>query len=187
MKAIKLIDEFIKSVDTAIDEITEVQKMEQSNKADALAPDFKPNKNLGEGKASKRNLEYRQKLLTLLKDSVYTPVQKIIDSKKPVEEKISAIDSCIDDYIKEGSKLIETSLTQSYMTGSELATGNIKKEAKKRGINYSVKIEKTPKRLQQLINMQKRNLEDKALVLRGRLRSAVDTDAWMGTYGNNKA
>ncbi|WP_321421624.1 hypothetical protein [uncultured Methanobacterium sp.] len=80
-------------------------------KADPGSPTFKPNKNLGEGKASERNLEFRQVLLTLLEDTVYKPMNGLLKSNKTVDEMISDLDGFIDDYIAQGQDLVKESLT----------------------------------------------------------------------------
>ena len=178
----KIITHLVDSIDKAIYKIESEIKAE---KADALIPNFEPNTNLGEGNASKRNLDYRKKLLTLLKDTVYTPIQDMLKKKLEQEKQIEFVDSAINDYIDEGWKLIETEIPNSYQTGSDLGTNFVTAKAKKEGITYKATTPKTPKRLTIIVNIQKRTLEDKALVLRGRLRSSIDTEAWMGTYGNS--
>jgi hypothetical protein len=182
MTAKTMLNDLVTVIDKAIDEITVAKS---AGKADALSPDFKPNKNLGEGKATQRNLAYRQELLTLLKDTVYTPVNKMLDKKSMAsEDRITFVDNSIDSYISKGWSLIDDKLPNSYFSGLDEGNAYIKKAAKKQGYNYSVKTPKIPVKLEMIINIQKRSLEDKALVLRGRLRSAIDTESWMKNYGS---
>jgi hypothetical protein len=148
---------------------------------------FKPNLNLGEGKASDRNLEYRQALLTCLKDTVYDPMNTLLKSDKTVDEKISALDGFIDDYIKEGQILIEDILTKSWNVGVNESETYLKKAAKKQDAKYKAKIPDNPEQLQQIITMGKHNIEDYGLVLRGRLRSAIESESWMSHYASDKA
>lgn len=176
----KYLDDSIKAVDKALDEINTAIKANDT-------PTFEPDTNLGEGKATGRNLEYRKQLLTLLKETVYLPVQDILLKKGlDVEARISLIDKCISDYISAAWKLVESpdGIPKSYNTGLTSTQPFIKKAAEKKGITYKATMPKQPQRLTMMINMQKRSVEDKALVLRGRLRSSIDTEAWMGTYGN---
>lgn len=184
MTAENVVTELVDAIDKSIAKVNKAILVE---KADALSPTFEPNTKLGEGKASKRNLEYRKKLLTLLKDTVYTPVQGMLKKSMEQENRITFVDKSISDYIDKGWKLIETEIPSSYKAGSDMGTGFAKKAAEKKGIKYTVKTTGTPKRVTMMINMQKRTLEDKALVLRGRLRSSIDTEAWMKTYGNSPA
>ena len=152
---------------------------ELKQSAQSEPPTFKPNKNLGEGHASDRNLEYRQALLTLLKDEVYTPMQKLMKTNKSVDDKIKALDSYIDNYITKGQKLVTDYLTKAYQNGVDEATTNLKRAAKKQDAKYKPKVPKNPAKLQQLIVMGKQSIEDYGLTLRGRLRSAIQTASYM--------
>jgi hypothetical protein len=189
--ATKYVEDMIDLVDGAINELESIKESEEnpsshkhhlSTKADLS---FKPNKNLGEGNASERNLAYRQDILTILKETVYLPIQKMLKKNLEPEEEIKFIDGCIEDYIDKGSAMIEKGLTKSYQQGVDEANKNMKEAAKKQKFVYKAT---TPdkKYLNQIIAIQKRTLEDKALVLRGRLRSAIDTDSWMQKYGSQK-
>ena len=142
-------------------------------------PTFKPNPNLGEGHASDRNMEYRQALLDLLKNEVYTPMQKLMKTNKNVNTKITALDTYIDNYITKGQKLVTNYLTKAYQNGVDEATTNLKKAAKKQDTKYKPKVPKNPDKLQQLIEMGKQSIEDYGLTLRGRLRSAIQTASYI--------
>ncbi|MCE7697865.1 MAG: hypothetical protein K8E24_003175 [Methanobacterium paludis] len=155
----------------------------ESIKADLT---FKPNPNLGEGKASDRNLEYRQACLTNLKDTVYDPYGKLLKTDKSVEDKIKALDGFIDDYINKGQELVREYLTESFQTNAEQATKYLLAAAKKQGAKYKPKIPDNPERLQQIITMQQLNIEDYGLTLRGRLRSAITSKQWLDGYGSKK-
>jgi hypothetical protein len=166
----------------AIPEIKELEKA--VSKSDG--PTFKPNQNLGEGKASDRNLEYRQALLTCLKDTVYTPTSKLLKQEKSVDAEIKAIDGFIEDYIKQGQSIVEKYLTDAYQKSAEEATAHLLAAAKKQGAKYKPKIPDNPERLQQIITMQQLNIEDYGLTLRGRLRSAITSKQWLDGYGSKK-
>lgn len=146
---------------------------------------FKPNKNLGEGRASDRNLKHRQALLSLLKDTVYDPMTELLKSDKTLDEKIKAVNGYIDDYIHDGQQLVKDNLTGSYQTGIDDAITHLKKAAKEQSVSFKPKIPENPAKLQQIINMAQHNIEDYGLRLRGRLISAIETEAWMSNYGSN--
>lgn len=160
-----------------------IPELEKALKDDTLT--FKPNPNLGEGKASDRNLEYRQALLTCLKDTVYDPMGTLLKSDKTVDEQIKALDGYIDDYIYGGKKLVDGYLTKGYQIGADEASKHLKDAAKKQDTNYKPNIAVKPEKLQQLISMGERNIEDYGLTLRGRLRSAIDTSSWMTNYARS--
>lgn len=147
---------------------------------------FKPNPNLGEGQASERNLEYRQGLLTILKDTVYTPYSKLLKSDKDTDEIITALDGLIEDYIQQAQEYVDTSLTASYHESVQIATDNLKKAAKKQGAKYKPNIPEKPDRLLQIIKLQQNNVEDYGLTLRGRLRSAIQSKQWLDGYGTKE-
>ena len=63
----------------------------------------------------------------------------------------------------------------------------LKKLQKKQDANYKAQIDKNPKQLQQIITMGKHNIEDYGLVLRGRLRSAIESESWMSHYASKSA
>lgn len=151
------------------------------------APTFEPNKNLGEGKASDRNLEFRQALLSLLEDTVYKPMNGLLKSDKSVDEMISVLDGFIDDYITQGQELVKEYLTSAYQNSAEEATAKLLSAAKKLKANYKPKLPKEPEKLSQLIAMAQRNIEDYGLTLRGRLRSNIENQAWMSNYAKSKA
>lgn len=151
-------------------------------KADPGKPTFKPNKNLGEGKASDRNLEFRQALLTLLEDTVYKPMNGLLKSDKSVNDKITDMDGFIDDYISQGQDLVKEYLISAYQNSAEEATEKLLAAAKKQNAKYKPKLPKEPKKLSQLIAMAQRNIEDYGLTLRGRLRSNIENQAWMSNY-----
>ncbi|GEM_PF-4699051 len=171
-------------VDDSIEQLNNLQS-KVSVKTDADLT-FKPNKDLGEGNASDRNLEYRQALLTCLKETVYNPMTKILDSGKSVDDEIQALDGYIDDYIKKGQEIVEEYLTDAYQTGAKQAVSQLKKAANKQGVNIKPKIPDKPERLQQIIQMQQMNVEDYGLTLRGRIRSAIMSKQWLDNYDNKK-
>lgn len=157
----------------------DIKKLNLQKKiAKPVKPTFKPNPNLGEGVSSKENIDYRQELLNLLKN-VYNQSSKILKYNKSPDEKIKELDTIIDDYISEGSNLIKTQITTAYMDGVKYATDKLMKLGAKKP-----KVDKNPERLQSLIRQQQMNLEDAALVLRGRLRQLVNISDVMGYYDN---
>jgi hypothetical protein len=160
--------------------IKAIPELEKTVKDEPLT--FEPDKNLGEGKASKRNLDNRQLLLTCLKDTVYDPMTTMLKEDKTTEEQITVMDGFIDDYIKEGQSLIESILTKSWNIGVNESETYLKAAAKKQDAKYKAKISDNPEQLQQIITMGKHNIEDYGLVLRGRLRSAIESESWMSHY-----
>ncbi|AEG18648.1 hypothetical protein [Methanobacterium paludis] len=156
---------------------------------------FKPNLNLGEGKASERNLEYRQSLLTCLEDSVNTPTSKLLAKKLPTtsfEEKYSEIkkeiglfDGYIEDYISNGQGIVKDYQTNTYKIGADEATSYLLAAAKKQGAKYKPIIPDNPVRLQFIIDWQQKMIEDYGLVLRGRIRNAFYSKGWSDGYGNS--
>lgn len=140
---------------------------------------FKPDKDLGEGRPSKRNLKYRQALLTCLKETVYDPMTKIFDSNKSVDEGIEALDNCIDNYIMKGKEIVEKYLADAYQTGADQAISRLKNAAHEQDVNIKPRIPDQPERLQEIIRMQEMNVEDYGLTLRGRLRSAIMSKRWL--------
>ena len=129
----RILDTFIIASELSVDDLKSLGllDLEKTVKDESLT--FEPNKNLGEGKASERNLDSRQLLLTCLKDTVYDPMTTLLKSDKTTEEQIKAIDGFIDDYIKEGQILLEDSLTKSWNIGLDESETNLKKAAKKTG------------------------------------------------------
>jgi hypothetical protein len=179
-KMVKVNEDFLDSL-----LLTAMPELEKALKDEPLT--FEPNPNLGEGNASDRNLEYRQTLLTLLKDTVYDPMTGLLNSDKTVEEKIKAVDGYIEDYIYSGKSLVEEYLTKSYMDSAEEATIKLKEAAKQQDAEYGPNIPDKPDKLLQIILMGQHNIEDYGLTLRGRLRSAIETKAWMNNYASSKA
>lgn len=140
---------------------------------------FKPNLNLGEGKASERNLNARQDLITPIEDLVFNPMEKVVNSDKSVDDKIESCDGFIQDYITKGQKIVKDNFINSFDTGVDESTTKVKDAAKKQNASYKPNIPKNPDKLQFLIKMAQYNVEDYGLVLRGRLRSAILTEYWM--------
>jgi len=143
-------------------------------------PTFKPNKNLGEGVASKEELEYRQELINLDKQ-LYTETKKIIQKKDDPIKKIEQIDKKIDNIITKSQTLAEKNIRNAYNDGAK----NLYEKMKKYGAEKP-KIPENPERLQFLILQQQYNLEDKYLKLRGRLRQMLMVKAVMDGYHGKK-
>ena len=162
--------------------LTVMPELEKTVKDEPLT--FEPDKNLGEGKASKRNLDNRQLLLTCLKDTVYNPMNVMLKKDITRDERITETDGFIDDYINEGQILIEDILTKSWNIGVNESETYLKAAAKKQDVKYKAKIPDNPEQLQQIIAMGKHNIEDYGLVLRGRLRSAIESESRMSNYAN---
>lgn len=140
-------------------------------------PTFEPDPQLGEGIASKQEMEYRKQLMLMLK-YVYSRVNYIISTKADADEKIKQVDDVIDDYIERGQKLAEKHVTDAYNRGMEIAKERMAKYTE----DIDVKIKNT-ERLEFLIKQQKDNIEDIALVLRGRIRQVIRIREVMGAYG----
>ena len=85
----------------------------------------------------------------------------------------------IDEYLLMAKKFVEINLIRSYFGGVDDATQKLNDAVEQYGIDYKPIIPDMPEKLQFLINMHQRNIEDYALVLRGRLRSAIEAKAYM--------
>ena len=170
--AIKFCEDTIDDIDKTIAEIELAIKAEN-------APSFTPNTNLGEGNATIRNLQYRQQLLSLLKDAVYTPVVDMLnDPNQSPDQRITFIDKCIDDYISKGNIMVETTMNDSYSKGCDIAESKLKAA----GVPIPKRVANPP-RVQSIIRQQQMNIEDIGLSLRGRLRQLVNVQDVMGYYG----
>ena len=76
-------------------------------------------------------------------------------------------------------KFVEVDLTQLYYSGVDDATGKLNSAAEQYNIDYKPLVPDMPEKLQFLIGMHQRNIEDYALVLRGRLRSAIEAKKYL--------
>jgi len=141
-------------------------------------PDFKPDLSIGEGVASKSEVNYRETLLSNL-ESVYKDFQKIKKSNDSADDKISEVDKIIDTFILDSQSDVNKELTDSYKDGATLANTRLKKI----GAVSDAIIPGEPESLQNIIKQQSDNVEDVGLVLRGRLRQIIRLDAVMGNYG----
>jgi hypothetical protein len=72
---------------------------------------FKPDKDIGEGTATKEELEYRKELLSLL-EKLYEEINKFIWKKEDPIKKLDKIEKLIDKFVVNGQKLVEKSIPQ---------------------------------------------------------------------------
>ena len=70
-------------------------------------------------------------------------------------------------------------MTQLYYNGVDDATGTLNSAAEQYNIDYEPIIPDMPDKLLSLIGMHQHNIEDYALVLRGRLRSAIEAKKYL--------
>ena len=117
-------------------------------------------------------------LLTLVEEMIEKPLA-LIYYKKPVGELIREVDGCIDGYLLAAMKIVEVDLTQSYYSGVDDATGKLNSAAEQYNIDYKPLVPDMPEKLQFLIGMHQRNIEDYALVLRGRIRSVIEAKKYL--------
>jgi hypothetical protein len=136
---------------------------------------FEPNLDLGEGKASERNLKYRQALLKLLENKIYKPLHAL-SYDEPTYILIEKVDKMVDEYIKAGQVLVKEYLTHAYHQGVDEAKFKLLEVTEN---EYKPDIAENPLKLKQIIEMQQKNIEDYGLTLRGRLRSTIEINRWM--------
>ncbi|MCE7700030.1 MAG: hypothetical protein K8E24_014805 [Methanobacterium paludis] len=142
---------------------------------------FKPNKNLGEAPSSKDVMKYRQDLLNTVKNYLYKKAKPVLDSDKTDDEKVTEIDKIVDDYIAKAQKVAADKIEETYTNGAVVAN----KKLRKLGAKNAIIPANTP-RLQCIVQLQKESIEDRALIVRGRLRLAIRLKTWYGYYGRKK-
>jgi hypothetical protein len=121
---------------------------------------------------------YNMVLLELIEEMIEEPFASL-DYDQPVEDVILEVDGYIEGYILASRKLVEYQLTQSYWEGVDDATGKLNAAAEQLDIEYNLWVPDNPEKLERLIHMHQRNVEDYALVLRGRLRSVIEAYFYM--------
>ncbi len=117
------------------------------------APTLKPNPNLGEGKPSKEETQFRQDLLDFL-EPILDKFNEVVNDISDVTDKISTIDSLIDTFTSSAQHLVSTTITESYNDGYVMMNGYIAKKT-----TPPVKSDNQP-RLQSLLRQQLQNIED---------------------------
>lgn len=123
-------------------------------------------------------MNMEETLLTLVEEMIEKPLASI-DYNRPIEEIIKEVDRYIDEYLVVAMKIVEVELTQSYYNGVDDATQKLNSAAEQYEIDYKPLVPDIPDKLQFLINMQQHNIEDYSLVLRGRLRSAIENKKYL--------
>jgi hypothetical protein len=124
------------------------------------------------------NFDHSETLLKLVEEVIEKPLTSL-DYNQPLEEVIKELDGYVDEYLLMAKKLVEVNLMQAYYGGVDDATSKLNDAVEQHGIDYKLIIPDMPEKLQFLIDMHQRNIEDYALVLRGRLRSAIEAKAYM--------
>lgn len=146
-----------------------------------IKPSFKPNKSLGEKTPTPRVLAYRAQLLEHL-ERLYKKTNKILKEGTNPDDMIQEIDEEVDKYIQTATVTITNHITTTYMDSVKLAN----KRLTRLGAPPAI-VQSHPPRLEDLIKQGRDNLEDSALVLRGRLRQAVRLKKVMGYYEKEKS
>lgn len=141
-------------------------------------PTFKPNPNLGEGKPLDDVMEYRKDLLNMVKTDLYQKAKPILDSDEADDQKITKIDQVVSNYIPKAQKLAEDKIRGMYRKGATKANQKLSKLGAKTAILPA----STP-RLEALVALQRDSVEDRALMVRGRLRMVIRTKSWYNFYG----
>lgn len=129
---------------------------------------FKPNPTLGEGKASKEELQYRQYLLLYVKQ-MYDAIKKIKNGNELIDAKILAIDKIIDTFIINSKTLVQNTVTARYKGGYN-KLGEMIQKFKPSMIPI---MEKDQPRLAAILKQQLMNIEDIGLTYRGRVRQLL--------------
>lgn len=111
------------------------------------APTLKPNPNLGEGKASKEETDFRQYLLDFL-EPILDKFNEIVNNSSDVTDKISTVDTFINTFTTSAQHLVTTIITERYNDGYERIIGYIAKKT-----TPPVKSDNQP-RLQYLLRQQ---------------------------------
>jgi len=123
-----------------------------SKAADPGTPNFKANKNLGEGTASKDELRYRQALQDLLQ-KLYKNVKEV-DTSRDEDKVESEINTLITEFIEEGQTIAAEHVNLIYDKNLELAI----KKLKKLGIK-NPKVPKSQPTREALLAWQKFSIE----------------------------
>lgn len=121
--------------DVSMDELMEIQKIEKekhyhnpySNTTFRKeAPTFKADKTKGEGKASKKELAFRQELLDRLKEC-YDSFKPIINNKNiSVEAKIAKLKTITDRYAEDSKKTVRKNIPEIWEIASNIAVKKLK-------------------------------------------------------------
>jgi hypothetical protein len=140
---------------------------------------FKPDKDIGEGTATKEELEYRKELLSLL-EKLYEEINKFIWKKEAPIKKLDKIEKLIDKFVVNGQKLVEKSIPQIWDEGIDEGLN----ELEKIDSESEYKIDKIDDSKQGLIREQQtRNIRKIGNNLLGRLEQLI----LINTINENKA
>jgi hypothetical protein len=167
----KLLNDVLSATDKAIKKLKELGEgcgcghgFNVVTKAPGDVPDFKPNKNLGEGEAPENEIKYRQTLLDLL-NQLYDDTKDL----KSVND-LDEIDDLINQFITDCNQLIDDSITSQWNNGVKEGLSELKGINNKKKFNTD-NIDTTKKAL--IIQQQQCNIEDIAFKLRGKLRQSI--------------
>ena len=163
-----ILETFILASGLTVKEIQELNLTTQS-----VTPTFKPNPNLGEGTASKDEVDYRQKIIDGLKP-IDKRFKELKDTKLSPDQVIDEIDTLCAEYIKDTQAIVTKQVTARYQDGYNKMNDYILKA----GVHAPTQDPIQP-RLQSILRQQLQNIEDIGLRLRGRLRQIVNIkDVW---------
>lgn len=161
-----ILDTLIIAADLTIDDFKTLGLIPLEKKATL---DFKPNENLGEGKATPEELKYRQEILDL-GDEFLKGTDKVINSKSSPTQQLEEIDKLANTYITDGQKLIKSKLPDEWDNTTDEGIKILKKLDSKKKYNPK-KIETIKKDL--ILQHSLFNIEDIGLKARGRLRQYI--------------
>lgn len=119
------------------------------------------------------NSQYNVVLLELFEEMIEKPLASL-DYDLPLEEVIGIVDEYIGGYVLASKKLVEYHLTQAYLEGVLDATLKLNAVMERLDVEFEPLVPDRPEKLDRLIRMHQRNVEDYALVLRGRVRSSIE-------------
>lgn len=130
---------------------------------------FKPDKDIGEGTATKEEWKYRQDLLNLLKD-IHGDIKDVIESNDEALEKIADVDKLIDTFISDGQDLVNETIPQTWDDGTQQAIDTLN-DIDDNKSNETITPDDT--KLQLILQQQLFNIEDIGLKIRGRIRQFI--------------
>ncbi len=130
---------------------------------------FTPDKDIGEGTATKEEYAYRQELLNLLED-LHGDVEDIIKNDDEPLDKIEDIDKLIDTFIEDGKDIVNETIQNTWDDGVDDATNTLNEIDDDKN---TATINPDTSQLDLIIQQQLMNIEDIGLKLRGRLRQFI--------------
>lgn len=138
-------------------------------------PSFKPNKDLGEGIASKRELEIRGKILSYLEE-LYKYVDSILQSDISYLNKKQLINKSVVAFIQDAQSSVKKEIEKSYNDGKKLGESKLKE--------LDLKVEKTDDLiLEILIQQQLDNIEALGMEIKYKLYKQMNLGLLFEFYG----